>query len=182
MKKYLRSVVEHFPHAASEGYHVFGWRGWYLAACGFVLRRQPFPVTLPGLGKIDSWDEAMNLTDNFSLRELRSDLAEAHLKSSRGPWIVDVGGNIGLTCRWWLSLSPAARVIGVDMFQEALDYTTTRVTAAGQLPRWHPVCAAIGDREDVIEVRFNDPLEGTSKSTALSVSDRGKCKSRRSTR
>jgi FkbM family methyltransferase len=163
MKKYLRSVVEHFPHAAAEGFHVFGWRGWYLAACGFLLRRQPFPVTVPGLGKIDSWGEAMNLTDNFSLRELRSDAAEAHLTASREPWIVDVGVNVGLTCRWWLSLSPGAQVVGVDMFQEALDYTTERIAAAGQVSRWHPVCAAVGDREAVVDVRFNDPLEGTSR-------------------
>jgi len=27
MKKYLRSLVEQYPNAAAESYHVFGWRG-----------------------------------------------------------------------------------------------------------------------------------------------------------
>jgi FkbM family methyltransferase len=163
MKKYLRSVVEEFPHAAAESYHVFGWRGLYLAICVFVLRYQPFPVSVSGFGKIHSWGEATNLIDNFSLRELRSESVENHLRGVPRPWVVDVGVNVGVTCRWWLSLAPNLQVIGVDMFQEALDFTTEKIARTGGRGRWHPVCAAVGDRDGSVEVRFNDPLEGTSR-------------------
>ena len=163
MKKYLRSVVEEFPHAAAESYHVFGWRGWFLANCVYVLRRQLLPVSLPGVGRVDTWAEATNLIDNFALGELRSDAVENHLRALPDAWVVDVGVNVGVTCRWWLALSPTTHVIGVDMFQEALDFTTEKIARLGQLDRWHPLSGAVGDRDDVVEVRFSDPLEGTSR-------------------
>ena len=162
MKKYLRSVVEEFPHAAAEGYHAFGWRGSWLAFCAFVLRRQPFPISLPHFGSVASRPEATNLLDNFALDELRSDEVEDHLRRSPSAWVVDVGVNIGVTCRWWLSLSPSVHVAGVDMFQEALDYTTAAIGRSAQLARWHPICAAVGDHDGTVEVQFSDPLEGTS--------------------
>ena len=162
MKKYLRSVIEEFPHAAAEGYHAFGWRGSYLAFCAFVLRRQPFPISLPLFGRVASRPEASNLLDNFALGELRSDEVEDHLRRSPTAWVVDVGVNVGVTCRWWLSLSPNIHVAGVDMFQEALDFTTAAIARAGALPRWHPICAAAGDQDGTVEVSFSDPLEGTS--------------------
>ena len=163
MKKYLRSVFEEFPHAAAESFHVFGWRGLYLANSVYLLRHQAFPISLPGFGRIDSWAEGINLIDNFALGELRSDTVESHLRRSPDAWVVDVGVNVGVTCRWWLSLSPSLHVVGVDMFQEALDFTSQKITRRGQNDRWHPLCVAVGDREGVVEVRFNDPLEGTSR-------------------
>jgi FkbM family methyltransferase len=54
-------------------------------------------------------------------------------------------------------------VIGIDMFQEALDFTTDRITANGARARWHPLTGAVGDRQSVVELRFSDPLEGTSR-------------------
>ena len=165
MKKYLRSVIEEFPHAAAEGYHAFGWRGSYLAFCAFVLRHQPFPISLPRFGSVASRPEATNLIDNFALNELRSDEVEDHLQRSQNAWVVDVGVNVGVTCRWWLSLSPDIHVAGVDMFQEALDFTTASIARSGQLARWHPICAAVGDQDGTVEVRFSDPLEGTSSVT-----------------
>lgn len=105
----------------------------------------------------------MNLIDNFSLRELRSESVENHLRGLPQPWVVDVGVNVGVTCRWWLSLAPNLEVVGIDMFQEALDFTTERLARVGDLGRWHPVCAAVGDRDGFVEVRFSEPLEGTSR-------------------
>jgi FkbM family methyltransferase len=163
MKKYLRSLVEEFPHAAAESYHVFGWRGVYLATCVFLFRSQPFPVSLAGFGKIHSWSEAINLIDNFSLRELRSDEVENHLRASTDSWVVDVGINVGISARWWLSLAGRLQVVGIDMFQEALDFATGRITTNGARDRWHPVCGAVGDSDRVVELRFNNALEGTSR-------------------
>ncbi len=163
MKKYLRSLFEEFPHAAAESYRVLGWRGVYLATCVFLFRYQPFPVSLPGFGKIHSWAEAINFIDNFSLGELRSEEVEDHLRASTESRVVDVGVNIGVTCRWWLSLAEHVEVIGIDMFQEALDFTTARIAAIGARERWHPVCGAVGDGDSVVDVRFSDPLEGTSR-------------------
>ena len=163
MKRYLRRVVEEFPHAAAESYRAFGWRGLYLAACAYVLRHQPFPISLARFGKVDSWGEAINLVDNFALGELRSEPVENHLRSLPAAWVVDVGVNIGVTCRWWLSLATELEVIGIDMFQEALDFTTERVARIGERDRWYPLCGAVGASDGVAEVRFNDPLEGTSR-------------------
>ncbi len=163
MKRYLRGVIEHFPHAAAESHRAFGWRGAYLAACAYVLRYQPFPVSLPRFGKVDSWGEAINLVDNFGLGELRSESVEHHLRTLPAALVVDVGVNIGITCRWWLSLANDLEVVGIDMFQEALDFTTERVARIRQDNRWHPVCGAVGAGDGVAEVRFKDPLEGTSR-------------------
>jgi len=163
MKKYFRSLVEEFPHAAAESYRAFGWRGLYLAACVFLFRYQPFAVSLAGFGKIHSWAEAINLIDNFPLCELRSEEVENHLRTSTVSCVVDVGVNVGVSCRWWLSLADHVRVIGIDMFQESLDFTTDRIATIGARERWQPLCGAVGDNERVVEVRFSDPLEGTSR-------------------
>lgn len=163
MKKYLRSLVEEFPHAAAESYHVLGWRGVYLATCVFLFRYQPFPVSLAGFGKIHSWAEATNLIDNFSLCELRSEEVENHLRTATESWVVDVGVNVGVSSRWWLSLADRVQVIGIDMFQEALDFTTGRIASIGARERWHPLCGAVGEGDRVVELRFNNPLEGTSR-------------------
>ena len=163
MKKYLRSLVEEFPHAAAESYHVLGWRGVYLATCVFVFRHQPFSVSLTKFGKIDSWHEAINFIDNFTLGELRSEEVENHVRASSESNVVDVGVNVGVTCRWWLSLADHVRVVGIDMFQEALDFATGRIALIGAQDRWHPLCGAVGDSERVSELRFSDPLEGTSR-------------------
>jgi FkbM family methyltransferase len=168
LKKYLRALVEEFPHAAAESYHVFGWRGAYLAANAFLFRRQPACVVLPGFGKIGSWAEATNLIDNFSLGELRSEEVENHLRTSKDAWVVDVGVNVGVTSRWWLSLADHVQVIGVDMFQEALDFTTTSMPDVGTAERWHPVCAAVGDSDRTVQLRYTNPLEGTSRVDSVS--------------
>jgi FkbM family methyltransferase len=163
MKKYLRSLVEEFPHAAVESYRVLGWRGLYVATCEYLLRYQPFPVSLAGFGKIHSRAEAINLIDNFSLCELRSEEVENQLRTSTESWVVDVGVNVGVTCRWWLSLADHVQVIGIDMFAEALEFTTARIDTIGARDRWHPLCGAVGDTDRVVELRFVNPLEGTSR-------------------
>jgi FkbM family methyltransferase len=163
MKKYLRALIEEYPHAAAEGYHVLGWRGVYLATSAFLFRTQPIPVSLPGFGKIRSRAEATNVIDNFALGELRSDEVENQLRRSTEFWVVDVGVNIGVTCRWWLSLADHVQVIGIDMFQESLDVTTEKISELSALERWHPLCGGVGDSDSVVDLRYSDPLEGTSR-------------------
>lgn len=159
----MRALVEEYPHAAAEGYHVLGWRGVYLATSAFLFRSQPFAVSLPGFGKIRSRAEATNFIDNFALGELRSEEVENHLRTSTESWVVDLGVNIGVSCRWWLSLADHVQVIGIDMFQEALDFTTEGIGALGARERWHPVNGAVGESESAVDLRFDDPLEGTSR-------------------
>jgi FkbM family methyltransferase len=120
------------------------------------------PVSLGRFGTVDSWAEATNLIDNFALGELRSSLVEQHLANAQNPCVVDVGVNVGVTCRWWLSLNPTLKVIGIDMFQEALDFTARKIESQGDGARWQSICAAVGAREQTIDVRYDDPLEGTS--------------------
>ena len=156
-------MSRNFPTPPPRATTFFGWRGVYLATCVFLFRYQPFPVSLPGFGKIHSWAEAINLIDNFSLGELRSEEVENHLRTSTESWVVDVGVNVGVSCRWWLSLADHVQVIGIDMFQEALDFTTDRIASIGARERWHPLCGAVGDSDRVVELRFSDPLEGTSR-------------------
>jgi FkbM family methyltransferase len=62
-----------------------------------------------------------------------------------------------------LALADHVEVIGIDMFQEALDFTTGRIATNGAQKRWHPLCGAIGNSDRVMELRFSDPLEGTSR-------------------
>jgi FkbM family methyltransferase len=159
----LRALVEEYPHAAAEGYHAFGWRGAYLATSAFLFRSQPFPISLPRFGKIRSWPEATNFIDNFALGELRSEEVENHLRTSQESWVIDIGVNVGVSCRWWLSLADHIQVIGIDMFQEALDFTTASVSGIGARERWHPLSGAVGESDSVVELRFGDPLEGTSR-------------------
>lgn len=163
MKKYLRSLVEEFPHAAVESYRVLGWRGLYLAVCEYLFRYQPLPVWLAGFGKIHSRAEAVNLIDNFSLCELRSAEVENHLRALSDSCVVDIGVNVGITCRWWLSLGDHVRVIGIDMFEEALEFATRRIERIGARQRWRPFCVAVGEDDRVVELRFTNPLEGTSR-------------------
>jgi FkbM family methyltransferase len=49
------------------------------------------------------------------------------------------------------------------MFQEALDFTTEKIAHIGERDRWHPVCGAVGESDAIVDLRFGDPLEGTSR-------------------
>ena len=162
MKTYLRNLFEHYPRAAAESYHSFGWRGAYLATCAFVFRSRPAAISLPRFGAIQSRAEAINLIDNFSLGELRCEEVEHHLKTLPAAMIVDVGVNIGVTSRWWLTLASTIRVTGIDMFEEALSFTSARIAEIGASDRWRPVCSAVGANDGLVTIHFTDALEGTS--------------------
>lgn len=161
MKRYLRALFEAFPHALVESFRQAGWRGAYLAVCTFVFRTVPVPIRVPGAGLVANWHEAVNVIDNFYLDELRNAEVERELAAAPGPVVVDVGVNVGITIRWWLALNPRARVVGIDMLEEALIFTKSRLEAR-DAARFRDVCAAAGEASESREIALDAPLEGTS--------------------
>lgn len=163
LKRYFYLALTCFPSAAIQSMRLFGGRGLYLAFCVFIFRRVPFPLEMKNYGLLATLNEATNFIDNFCLGELRSEKVEDALKTDKEPWIIDVGVNVGLTIRWWLSLRREANVIGVDMFQESLDFTSERIRSAGlSINQWHPTCGAVGDSPGDLTVHYDNPLEGTN--------------------
>ncbi|HYR58697.1 MAG TPA: FkbM family methyltransferase [Chthoniobacteraceae bacterium] len=161
MKRYLRDLIEAFPHALIESIRHAGWRGAYVAFCAFVLRSVPIPVRLPDVGLVALWNEAANVVDNLFLEELRCGEVEREMAAAVEPVVVDLGVNVGITVRWWLALNASARVIGVDMLEEALAFAAQRLSAA-EREHFSGVCAAAGECNATREVWFEAPLEGTS--------------------
>jgi FkbM family methyltransferase len=159
--QYWRLLITEMPKALVVASKRFGWKGAYLVGCAFIFKRVPFAVKLHPFIEIKAWHEAVNYVDNFILDELRIPELEEHLKSSQGE-VIEVGVNIGITSRWWLTLNPDIRVIGIDMMQEALDFTKNRIAELGQAHRWQSVVGAVGDHTGTNVMKFNDPLEGTN--------------------
>ncbi|MEZ5384997.1 MAG: FkbM family methyltransferase [Prosthecobacter sp.] len=160
-RAYWRDLATAFPKAALASCKDLGAPGLYLATCVFVLRRLPWPLQPHPLIRLTNWNEATNYLDNFILGELRLDEPEQLLAQSEGE-VIEVGVNVGITTRWWLTLNPALSVIGVDMMREALDFTTRRVSELGHQARWQGVEGAVGDAEGRMTIHFDDPLEGTN--------------------
>lgn len=160
-RAYFRNLLTEMPRAALMAWHAHGVSGLWLTFCVFALRGMPWPLRLhPGL-PLTNWHEAVNYLDNFVQRELRLEAVEAMLHQQSGD-VIEVGVNVGITTRWWLTLNPALRVTGIDMIQEALDYTTQRLNEQGDGQRWKAIVGAVGDAAGSLAVRFDDPLEGTN--------------------
>lgn len=160
-RAYWRSLFATMPHALLSSLRQHGLKGAYLALAVFVFRRLWFPVQMGTVIRLTNWREAANYMDNFILGELRHPEVEKWVQSQPGV-VIEVGVNVGITSRWWLAQNPALQVIGVDMMQEALDYTGRCVGELNQASRWHPVVGAVGEVAGSMEVVFDDPLEGTN--------------------
>ncbi|MEN3940941.1 FkbM family methyltransferase [Prosthecobacter sp. SYSU 5D2] len=111
---------------------------------------------------LTNWREGVNYLDNFILGELRHPEVEKMLRSADAGEVIEVGVNVGITSRWWLTLNPDLHVIGIDMMQEALDYTGRCMSVLNLGSHWYPVLGAVGDAEGRMTVRFDDPMEGTN--------------------
>lgn len=159
---YWRDLIASFPHAFLKSVKQHGAKGAYLAISVFVLRRLWWPVQIHPMLHLTNWREAANYLDNFVQGELRHPEVEKLLRSTDDGEVIEVGVNVGITSRWWLTLNPALHVIGIDMMQEALDYTGRCISALNQGSHWHPVTGAVGDAEGQMTVSFDDPLEGTN--------------------
>jgi len=170
---YGREVLVSLPLHLIKGWKHFGWRGAWLAWCDLVFTTLPSPVRVPGLGPLIRRNEARSLMDNFCLGELRCSEVEAAIRAHTAPVIVDLGVNLGMSIRWWFHLNAKARVIGVEMMQESLDYTTQRLAECHPNAAWKPnCCAAAATDAEPMEIRFSDPLEGTTSAAHASGEQR----------
>lgn len=162
-RAYWRSLFATFPYALMRSVKQYRLKGLWLAVCVFVFKRLWLPMQMGPVIRLTNWREAANYMDNFILGELRHAGLEKMLHELKAPAaVVEVGVNVGITTRWWLDQNPALQVIGVDMMQEALDYTTHSLQELNLASRWHPVAGAVGDAAGQMEVVFDDPLEGTN--------------------
>jgi|APTNR8051073442_1049403.scaffolds.fasta_scaffold04237_9 FkbM family methyltransferase len=160
---YLRELIVSLPLALIKAGKNFGPKGAWLAFCDIALTFIPVPITLPGFGGLSRRNEARSLLDNFCLGELRCDDVEQAIKASPAPQIIDLGVNLGMSIRWWFSLNERAKVSGVEMMQESLDYTTERLRECHPGCDWNPLCCAVASADaDNMEISFSDPLEGTT--------------------
>lgn len=140
---------------------IVGPKGNYLAFCR-SMRRIPFPISVPIFGRISTIPEILNIHDNFAAGELRDPYIEASLRNTLRPVVVDCGVNVGVTVRWWLNLNPSCQVIGIDMMQEAQDFT---VRCLGDRKTAYTGITAALDAIDGQEVtiHFTNALEGTNR-------------------
>lgn len=129
-----------------------------MCLCAWPLRCIPIPVEIPGMGRLTNRDEFCNFLGNFCDGEMRCAEVEAFLRGATTPVVIDVG----MTVRRWFSLAPSARVIGLDMMQEALDLTDSRLRALGGQHDWQPICGVVTAQMGQSEVSFDEPLAGTN--------------------
>jgi len=168
VRAYVRDVLTLLCPSLLPAWRVLRWRGAYMCVCAWGFRTVLFPVELEEFGALTNRGEFLNFIGNVCVGELRNATAETLIASADAPLVVDVGVNIGVTVRWWLSLSPRARVIGLDMMQEAVDYTTSKVASIHAADRWVGIVGVVGAAAQERVLRFDDPLDGT---TSLTRSD-----------
>ncbi|TLD70904.1 FkbM family methyltransferase [Phragmitibacter flavus] len=165
IRPYFRDLVTTFPAALIQSWKQERWNGVRLALGIYVFKSVGNGISTR-LCQIENLAEATNYLDNFIGHELRHLPVEQAL--SDGGNVVELGVNIGITARWWLSLSPKIHTTGVDMMEEAIAYTTAKITALNQQDRWTGIVAAVGNERGELNVSFDDPLEGTNSIGATS--------------
>ncbi len=160
---HLSQLFQSFPRALIQAFKVDGWSGVNAATCSYLLAGVPFPFRLGSVGSVRTLQEVRNYLDNIAFGELRWERVESCLRLASEPVVVDLGVNVGISIRWWLHLNPRARVIGIDMLQEALDFTTTALKGSGVGTNWTPICAGVSDEpQKERAISYEDPLEGTT--------------------
>jgi FkbM family methyltransferase len=142
---------------------LLGVKGIYLAICR-SLHWKPVPMVVPIFGRVSTLPETLNIYDNFGLEELRDKTVELALKETDHPLVIDCGVNVGITVRWWLYLNQHSKVIGIDMFKEAIDFTRQVLDADSQAENASRFCGLTGTLystdEAEFEIAFDKPLEG----------------------
>ncbi len=138
------------------------WRGVYLCVAAWGLRSLPVAIVVPDVGRITTREEAVNYIGNILCGDLRETDVEQRLAAAEAPLVIDVGVNVGVTARWWLSRSPHVRVVGIDMMQEAVAFTEAAVRRAGWQDRFTGITGAAGAAPARTCVRYGDPLSGTN--------------------
>ncbi|HNX68258.1 MAG TPA: FkbM family methyltransferase [Candidatus Omnitrophota bacterium] len=139
--------------------------------------RYGLPLKLPVFGLVTHKEEILNIRDNIFQGSLRDPLIEKELREAEAPVIVDCGINVGVTVRWWLYLNAKSTVYGVDMMQEAHDFTVKSLPESLKKNYFSVTAALAAESGSALEVKFNDPLFGGN-----SIAGGGECAHRRSVR
>jgi FkbM family methyltransferase len=140
---------------------LLGAAGLRLYICKHLHINCP-PVTIPVFGRISTSHEIRNIFDNFGTGEIRNKAVEDYLSAQSAPCIVDCGVNVGVTVRWWLHLNARAKVYGIDMLQEAQDFTVEALkTIKAGGGNYVPVTAALWSLDGrEFKIGVSDPLYG----------------------
>lgn len=160
-KEYISGLFV-LPAQTARAFLHYGFRGIYLGVCVYLFRGVPFALKFPPFGKIGTYHEFLNIFDNFIEGELRNAAMENEIRKSENPVIVDLGINLGATVRWWFWLNPKAKVYGIDMIPESLEFTTARLATIQGKFSWHGIPAAISDKTEEFDIQYDDPLEGSN--------------------
>lgn len=130
---------------------LFYWKKW--SFCNL-------PFSFPIFGGISHKEELLNIRDNILQGTIRDRNIEKQLRKAKQPVIVDCGVNVGVTVRWWFYLNPQATVYGIDMMQEANDFTK-RALSDRFKARYVPITTTLSSKTGhIFDVKFNDPLFG----------------------
>jgi FkbM family methyltransferase len=158
-RSYVRELIEDFPGYAVRAGREWGWTGFRIAFNAYVARFSSQEIESP-IGRLRTHNELLNFLDNFCANELRCQEVENHLRESKTATVIDLGVNVGVSVRWWLSCSPTLRVIGIDMITEALEFTSRRIAELGFSGRWIAIHSAVGESAQVVRFPVSDPLDG----------------------
>lgn len=126
------------------------------------------PISLPIFGIISRREELLSIRDNFLQGSLRDGKVEKRIKNAEKPIIVDCGVNVGVTVRWWFHLNPNSMVYGIDMMQEANDFTINALQDRYK-KRFFPITAVLdASTGHAVELSFDNPLFGANNARAAS--------------
>ena len=118
------------------------------------------PISLPVFGTISHREELLSIRDNILKGSLRDGSMERYIRKAGEPVIVDCGINVGVTVRWWLYLNPHTRVYGIDMMQEANDFTVAALPDSFKT-RFVPITAVLASSTgQPVDLSYDDPLYG----------------------
>lgn len=126
------------------------------------------PLFLPVFGMISHQGELLSIRGNILQGSIRDRNMERQIRKATQPVIVDCGVNVGVTVRWWFYLNPQATVYGIDMMQEANDFTMRALPDHFKI-RYVPITAVLASETGrVVELNYYDPLFGGNSAGAAS--------------
>lgn len=126
-------------------------------------------VNLRVFGNVSTVAEVKNIHDNFAVGEMRDSVIEEAIRVSPAPVILDCGVNVGITVRWWFQFHSGCRVVGVDMVQEAHDFTIAKLSGIrpGLKEAYEAECGVLSSAEGRdVAFAFDDPLDGENAATS----------------
>ena len=88
-RDWLREGLLGHGGLALPAYRRLGWKGLYLAFCGWPLRSLIWPVHVPGYGELRSREQVINFLGNFCGGELLNPEVEEHLACTPRCRVVD---------------------------------------------------------------------------------------------